>query len=251
MWNPFDFTGKKYVIAGATSGMGQATAIKLSEQGARVYLLARNEEKVLKTLNELKGEGHNYYIKDFTEEGGYREIFDDIVQDGIKIDGIVYSAGIAKILPVGILNKKNMDESMTTNLYSFVEMVSVFSKKKYHEKASIVGVSSISTLYPQKCQGVYVATKSAMNSIVTALSMELAEKKIRINTVMPSSTNTQMLKDAFEGKSEQEINRLLSKQILGVVEPEDVANVIMFLLSEASDKVTGRALYADAGYVNF
>lgn len=251
MWNPFDFTGKRFLVAGATSGMGRATSIKLSEQGANVCLIGRNEAKVKEVIKELNGEGHRYYIKDFAQEGGYRDIFDDIVSDGKKIDGVVYTAGIAKILPVNVLNKKNMDESMTTNLYSFVEMVSEFSRKKYHDSASVVGISSISTLYPQKCQGVYVATKSAMNSIVTALSMELAEKDIRINTVMPSSTNTQMLHDAFEGKTEAEINRLLSKQVLGIVEPEDVANVILFLLSEASNKITGRALYADAGYVSF
>ena len=112
-------------------------------------------------------------------------------------------------------------------------------------------MSSISALYPQKCQGVYVASKSAMNSIVMSMAIELAEKNIRINTVMPSSTNTPMLREAFEGKSDEEIDRLTNKQVLGLVEPEDVASVILFLLSDASKMVTGRALYADAGYFNF
>ena len=251
MWNPYDFTGKRFVISGATSGMGKATAICLSKQGAEVCLLARNMEKMQETLSSLQGQGHRCYQKDFSESGGYKEIFDDIVSDGKKIDGLVHFAGIAKILPVSMLNKQNMDESMTTNLYSFVEMVSLLSKKKYHDKASIVGISSISTLYPQKCQGIYVATKSGMNAIVTSMAIELAEKNIRINTVMPSSTNTRMLQEAFEGKSDEEINHLMSKQVLGVVEPEDVANVVMFLLSDASSVVTGRAVYADAGYINF
>lgn len=251
MWNPYDFTGKKIIVTGATSGIGKATAIRLSEQGARVYLLGRNEELLKQTMELLKGDNHKYFVKDFSESGGYKEIYDDIVKDGSLIDGLVYCAGIAKILPVAMLNKKTMDESMTTNFYSFVEMVSLLSKKKYHNKASIVGISSISTLYPQKCQGLYVATKSAMKSMVTSMSIELAEKSIRINTVMPAATNTKMLREACENKSEEEIRNSISQQVLGVSEPEDIADIIMFLLSDASRMITGREIFADGGYVNF
>ena len=251
MWNPYDFTGKRVILTGATSGIGKATAIKLSQQGAEVCMLARNLDKLNETLSMMCGTVHRCYQKDFSEAGGYKEIFDDIVSDGRKIDSMVYCAGMAKILPINLLNKQTIDESMTVNLYSFVEMVSILSKKKYHEKTSIVGVSSISTLYPQKCQGVYVATKSAMNSMVTAMALELTQKNIRINTVMPSSTNTQMLKEAIDGKSDEEIKHLMNKQVLGLAEPEDVADIILFLLSDASRMITGRAIYADAGYFNF
>ncbi len=251
MWNPFDFTGKRFIVTGSTSGMGRATAIKLSQQGAEIVQIARNLDKMQDTLALLEGTGHKCYQKDFSEAGGYKEILDDIVSDGKKIDGLVYCAGVAKILPVSMLSKKTMDESMTTNLYSFVEMVSTLSKKKYHEQTSIVGVSSISVLYPQKCQGIYVATKSAMNAIVTSMAIELAEKGIRINTVMPSSTNTQMLKEAFENKTEEQIRESISQQVLGLTEPEDIADIIMFLLSDAARMITGREIYADGGYINF
>lgn len=251
MWNPFDFTGKRIIVTGSTSGIGRATAIRLSEQGAEVIQMARNAEKMEETLSLMSGTNHKCFQKDFSVEDGYKEIFDDIVCDGKKIDGLVHCVGIAKILPIGLLGKKTMDESMTTNLYSFVEMVSLMSKKKYHDNASIVGVSSISTLYPQKCQGIYVATKSAMNSMVSAMAIELATKGIRINTVMPASTNTQMLKEAFEDKTEEQIRKVIEQQVLGLLEPEDVADVILFLLSDAARKITGREIYADAGYLFF
>ena len=251
MWNPFDFTGKRFVIAGATSGMGKATAIKLSQQGAEVCLIGRSQDKLNQIQSELSESKCKCYVKDFSEFGGFQEIFDDIVADGKKMDGLVYCAGMAKILPVSMLSKKNMDESMTVNLYSFAEMVSVLSKKKYHDKASVVGISSISSLYPQKCQGIYVATKCAMNGMVTSMAMELAEKGIRINTVLPSSTKTKMYDEAVEGKSENEIQHIERKQVLGLLEPGDVADVILFLLSDASKMITGRSIYADAGFINF
>ncbi|WP_295097287.1 SDR family NAD(P)-dependent oxidoreductase [uncultured Fibrobacter sp.] len=251
MWNPFDFTGKKIVIAGATSGMGKASAVKLSQQGAEVCLIGRSQEKLNEVKKELSSDNCRCFVKDFSEVGGFQEIFDDVIADGKKIDGLVYCAGIAKILPVSMLSKKNMDESMTVNLYSFAEMVSILSKKKYHDKASVVGISSISTQYPQKCQGIYVATKCAMNGMVTSIAMELAEKGIRINTVLPSSTKTKMYDEAVEGKSDEEIQQIERKQVLGLLNPEDVADVIMFLLSDASKMITGRSIYADAGFINF
>ena len=251
MWNPYDFTGKRIVVTGSTSGMGRAVAIKLSQQGAEVCLLARNNEKIQETLKLMSGTGHKFYLKDFSVAGGYKEIFDDIVSDGHKIDGLVHCAGIAKILPIGMLSKKTMDESMTTNLYSYVEMVSLLSKKKYHDKTSIVGISSISTRYPLKCQGIYVATKSAMNTMTTSMAIELAEKGIRINTVMPAATNTQMLKDACENKTDEQIRNSIKQQVLGLAEPEDIADIVMFLLSDASRMITGREIYADGGYINF
>ena len=251
MWNPFDFSGKRIIVAGASSGMGKAIAIKLSQQGAEVCLMGRNQEKLNATLCEMHGDNHRCFIKDFSQSGGYKEIYDEITADGHKIDGLVYCAGIAKILPVSLLEKKTMDESMTTNFYSFVEMASMLSKNKYHDKTSIVGISSISTLYPQKCQGIYVATKSAMNSMVTAMAIELAKKKIRINTILPSSTRTKMLEEAFENKSEDQIEASIKQQVLGMIEPDDIADIVMFLLSEASKMITGRSIFADGGYINF
>lgn len=251
MWNPFDFSRKRFIVTGAASGIGRATAVRLSEQGAELCLLDKDEEKLKDVCSFLTGNGHRYFVKNLSESGGHREIFDDIVSDGHKIDGIVYCAGIVKILPVALLNKTTMDESMAVNLYSFVEMISLLSRKKYHDKASVVGVSSINVRCPKKCQGIYVATKSAMNTMVTAMALELAEKNIRINTVMPSNVNTQMLRSAYEDKSEGEINWELNKQLLGLEEPEDIADIMMFLLSDASRMITGREIYADGGYINF
>lgn len=250
MWNPYDFTGKKIIVAGSTSGIGKATAVALSRQGADVCLMGRSEEKLQAVLKELEGDSHRYFVKDFKESGDYQRIFDDIVSDGKKIDGMVYAAGMAKILPVNVLNKTYLDESMTVNLYSFVEMTSMLSKKKYHNQASVVGVSSVSVQYPQKCQGIYVATKAAMNAMVQSLAIELAPKDIRINTVMPAATDTPMLDESIAMVTKEQHERNIEKQVLGLSQPEDIAHIIMFLLSDASRMITGRYLYADGGLIN-
>ena len=251
MWNPYDFTGKKIIVTGATSGIGRATAIRLSEQGAVVVMLGRSGEKLKETLALLTGGGHRIYVKDFAEPGGYKEMFDDIVSDGRKIDGLVHSAGMAKILPLSSFNHKNMDESMTVNFYSFVEMVGLLSKKKYHNNASIVGISSVSVRYPQKCQGLYIATKAAMNAYMTSAAMELASAGIRINTVLPSNTKTRMFDEAVQDKTPEQLKAALAQQVLGFAEPADIADIVCFLLSDASRMITGREIYADGGFINF
>ena len=252
MRNPFDFTGKKYIVTGASSGIGRAVSVRLAEQGAQVFMIARNEERLEETLREMEGKGHRIFCADLSSEYSLKELFDNAVSDGNKLDGMVYCAGIAKILPVSMMNKKTMDESMSTNLYSFAEMVSLLSKKKYRSaNASIVGVSSVSSQYPQKCQGLYAATKAGMNAMAASLAIELADKGIRINTVMPATTDTEMTRRALEGKSESEIAHYINRQVLGMIKPEQIADVALFLLSDASSVITGRAIYADAGYLNF
>ncbi|MBE5923081.1 MAG: SDR family oxidoreductase [Lachnospiraceae bacterium] len=251
MTNPFDFTHKKIVITGATSGIGLTTAIMLAKQGAIIHAVGRREEALIDVMNRLDGDCHRYHIEDLCGDVNYRKLFDEIVSDGKKIDGMVYCAGIAKVLPVNIVNYKNMDETMRVNFYSFIEMVSALSKKRYHENTSIVAVSSIAAEYPGKCQGIYAASKAAMNTMVQSLALELTEKDIRINTVMPASTNTRMLNEANENRGQKEVEREIHKQLLGLEEPEDISNVIMFLLSDASRVITGRAIYADAGYIDF
>lgn len=250
MWNPYDFTGKKIVIAGATSGIGSVTASMLADQGAELCLLGRNPEKLEMIAKEMPGNGHKCYLVDFSRSRSFEEIFEDFVSDQRKIDGLVYCAGNARLLPLNVMKKNLIDEIMNVNLYSFVEMVSVLAKKKYHNNASIVGISSVATQYPQKCQGLYASSKAAMNTMVTSLAQELAQKKIRINTVMPGPVRTQMYQAFMEIKSKEELDWQLAKQILGLTEPEDIASVILFLLSDASKAITGRHIYADGGYIN-
>ncbi|MDO5154432.1 MAG: SDR family oxidoreductase [Eubacteriales bacterium] len=249
MKNPYDFTGKKYIVTGASSGMGRSTAIRLAEQGAQVVLMSRSKDKLNETLSMMNGDRHQVIVVDLADVEDMTSIFNDIVADGKKLDGIVHCAGISKVLPVSMLSRKVMEETMNLNLYSLIEMTRLFSKKKYHVNGSIVAVSSIVVDMPSKCQTIYAASKAALNVAIKTMAMELADKNIRINCVMPASTATPMMELAKAEMSEDLFRRKMETQVLGVTEPEDIANAILFLLSDASKSMTGRALYTDGGYL--
>ena len=248
MNNLFDFTGKKFIVTGASSGIGRSTAIRLSQQGASVILISRNKEKLEETLTQMEGIGHMVLPADLGELEDMSDLFDEILSDGRKLDGIVHCAAIATILPLNQMKRHKMEECMNINFYALIELVRQYSKKKYHNpQGSVVAVSSIAVHYTKKCQTLYAATKGAVNVAVQALAHELVDKGIRINSIMPASTDTAMMREAGLLSLNEYSEEDFKDQILGLTPPDAIADAILFLLSGASRATTGRAFYADGG----
>ena len=235
------------MITGATSGIGQCIAAKLAAEGARLVLLGRNEERLKEAVLKLQGKGHEYYTVDLSQDQNYTVLFDKIATDS-KLDGLVYSAGIGPIIPLKLLKRSVIDEVMTTNVYSFLELVRAIANKKYgNDGSSIVAISSIAAVQPEKCQTVYSMSKAALNAAVQTLAYELAAKQIRINSIMPGVCNTNMVRETAASVGETYFEKALERQILGIIEPEDIADICLFLLSDKAKAVTGRSIYADGG----
>jgi len=245
VFNPMDLSNKRILITGASSGIGRATAIYLSKLGAKTVLLARNEDRLNDTIIQLENDGHMYIVADLAESEDMTHIFDKSVENGTKLSGLVHSAGFSQVIPINMLTKDRMQKEMNINYFSFIELVRQFSKKKYNQGGSIVGVSSIAADKAEQCQTNYSASKAAMNIAAQALSLELAKKQIRINTVMPGAVYTSMAMHMEEsGIDMSEIEKL---QLLGMGKAEQVASVIAFLLSDMSSFITGRNVFADGG----
>jgi NAD(P)-dependent dehydrogenase (short-subunit alcohol dehydrogenase family) len=123
----------------------------------------------------------------------------------------------------------------------------MLKKKKFNKPSSIVFLSSIASLYGMKGNGLYAITKASLNIMAKTYANELANKKIRVNTVAPGMVNTQITLDASEFLSDEAILKDKKKYPLGYGEPKDVALPIVFLLSDASKWITGQVLVLDGG----
>ena len=239
-----DLHGRKILITGASSGIGRATAVLVSQLGGDVVLCGRHAQRLEETQKRMEcPDRHTRIVFDVKEFDQYDEVFRTAVADGKKLGGLVHCAGIAKAIPLGRMKDSAVNDIMNVNFTSFMCLVGLYSKKKYSEGGSIVAVSSANTHYPQKCMSVYAASKSAIEASVRTMALELSMRNIRINCVVPGAVRTPMM-DMTE---EEALHAIVQKQLLGVGKPEDVANMIAFLLSDASSFVTGRAMFADGG----
>lgn len=236
---------KTILITGGSSGIGRATAIACAQAGARVVILGRDESNLEKTINLMEGTGHLYKVFDFNNRYDYDNLFREIVGEVGKLDGLVHSAGVSAVIPLKVLSREKMLEVMNVNYFSFIGLVKEYSKKGNSNGGSIVGISSIVVERGEQCQTIYAATKAAMEASVKCLAIELAPKNIRINTVMPGMIRTEMMERVLDNGSQG--NVLGSASVLGIGQPEQVANSVIFLLSELSSHTTGRAVYVDGG----
>ena len=248
--NFIDFTGRKILVTGASSGIGKQTALTLGKLGADVILVARREEKLKEVLNELDGNNNACYAADLSETDRIEMLFKQIAEEQGKLDGMVYAAGIAMSLPLKLFKPEKIREVININYFGFIEAVRQICKKgRYNEGMRIVGVSSVASLQGDKAHLAYSGSKAAMDASVRCIAKEVADKGICINTVAPAMTETQMYHEFIKknGADSRISREILERQYMGVGKPDDIANAIAFLMSPASRFITGITLPVDGG----
>lgn len=245
-----DLSGKKIIVAGASSGIGRRTALLLNELGATVILMARREEELKNIVSEMEGNDNSYYCIDLSDIDGIEPLFTKIHNKVGGIDGFVYSAGMSMSLPLQMFKPEKLNKIFSINFFAFVECIRQVCKRgRYNKGMSIVGISSIAALKGDKAHVGYSASKAAMDAAVRCIAKEVASKNIRINNVAPAMTRTHMYTKFLQngGNNDKENQELLIRQYLGIAETEDIANAVAFLLSDRAKFITGITLPVDGG----
>ena len=234
---------KNILVMGASRGIGKAVAWQLSEAGANVILVARDREKLITLSKELPNPSWVFEY-DLTNLQDIENIFLFCREQGIKLDGMVYSAGINRDMPVRVNDVEVMHEVLTLNYMAFVEAVKYYSKKKYSKDGgSIVAMSSNSTNIIVSGMCTYTSSKSAIEAAVQVMAKEMTKRNIRVNAVLPACVDTEMVADApFLNK-----DAVQQWQPLGLIEPQYIAHLVEFLLSEKSKYITGALIPVSAG----
>jgi NAD(P)-dependent dehydrogenase (short-subunit alcohol dehydrogenase family) len=245
--SPFDLTNKRILITGASSGIGKKIAVNLVNQGAFVYVVGRNSEK-LQALKENLGDSNCQVISvDLTNKDAVMEIVNEVD----SIDGLVHSAGLIEMSPYKFINEESISKTFSINFEAPLKLTtSLLKKKKINKSGSIVFISSINgSCIGSKGWTLYSSSKGAISGLVKSLSIDLAKNKIRVNEIAPGMITTEGINSVKKYISRESIDEDIKKYPLGCYgEPEDVANGCVYLLSAASKWVTGTKLVIDGGF---
>lgn len=244
MYNPFTLLGKTILVTGASSGIGRAIAVECSRMGAQVFFTARDATRLRETQSLLEGDGHQYLIADLTDEEAIKQLAHQLPQ----LDGVVFAAGISQLKPIQVISEKDVHSIFATNYTAPVLLTKALAKaRKLQATASLVYISSISgNGNTATALSLYGSSKSALSSFVRYAALELAGKKIRCNTICPGRIETSLLQN--QTMSPEDLEKDIAKYPLRRYgKPEEVAQAAVYLLSDATQWVTGTSIVIDGG----
>jgi NAD(P)-dependent dehydrogenase (short-subunit alcohol dehydrogenase family) len=242
-YNPFSLEGKTILVTGASSGIGRGICIDCSKMGATVHLMARNEGRLNETLEQMEGEGHVIHKADLCSSAD----INDLVESLPLIDGVVLCAGVIKTMPVKHITEDAMTEIFNANIMGDIKICSrLLKKKKLNHGGSVVFISSVSTFNVKVGNSLYSATKGAVNSFARAMALEVSRQDMRVNIIQPGFIPSSILEK--HGMGEEAIQWYKERHPLGLGKPSDIANGCIYLLSDASNWVTGSVFTIDGGY---
>lgn len=244
MYNPYSLERKTVLVTGASSGIGRESAIECSKLGANVIITGRNEERLKDTYLNLEGEGHKMILAELTNQEDVDKLVDTV--DGLQ--GLILCAGKGLTSPFPFSTRDKYDDIFSVNYFAPVELLRLLvKKKKLVKESSVVFVSSIGGIESfQLGNGIYGASKAALNSTMKFCAKELAAKKIRVNSVNPGMVNTKLIQGGAISEEQHKMD-MEKYPLKRYGEPQDIAFGIIYLLSDASSWVTGHSLVIDGG----
>ena len=243
-YNPFTLKGKTILVTGASSGIGQATAIECAQMGAEVVITGRDTERLQATA-DLVGTPKALIAADLTNQ----EDVERLVAALPPLDGAVLCAGNSTTLPLQFGSREKFDEMFNVNFFAPVELLRLMYKKKVLQKgASVVLIASIGGTHSfMPGNGVYGASKAALNSLMKYAAREYASRKIRVNSICPGMVDTPLIHRGTI--TEEQLAEDAKRYPLGRYgKPDDIANGAVYLLSDASSWLTGHDLVIDGGF---
>ena len=244
------FENQNAIVTGAGRGIGQAIALRLAAEGARVACVSRSEANAKKTadeLNILRADSGKHYAVDVADHAAVQKVGAEILNDFTKIDILVNNAGVTRDGLAMRMSVEDWDAVINTNLrgaFNFTQ--SIIRAMIKQRSGRIINITSVIGLIGNAGQTNYAASKAGLIGFTKSLARELASRSITVNAIAPGFITT----DMTAGLSD-EIKKTIQAQIpLGKTgTSEDVANAVAFLASAEANYITGQVICVDGGMV--
>lgn len=242
-FNPFSLNGKTIFVTGASSGIGRGIAVTCSKMGAKVIINGRNTSKLQETCFLMDHDNTIIVSGDLNDT----PTLSSLVSALPNLDGVVHCAGIGQRIPCKDLQMENVNQVMDINFKAPVMLqAELLRQKKLNKAASIVFVASIASWSPSFGNSVYSASKGAIISYSNCLALELAPRKIRVNCISPAMVWTDLI--YCDGTDEEQLKEDEQKYPLKRYgRPDDIANLAVYMLSDASSWMTGSNVIISGG----
>lgn len=241
---------KVAVVTGCNKGIGKAILKEFSKNGANIFACVRKIDSEFKSLIEnLEKENKNKIIPieiDLSNEKSIKNASNNILSHKFDVDILVNNAGSILTSLFQMTSVKNYKELFEINFFSQIIFTQFILKSMIKKKrGKIVFISSNSGLDGNEGRSAYVSTKAAIIGQAKVLSRELGRYNITVNTVAPGLTNTDMMRNNTKSEAiKEEVKKISLKRI---AEPNEIANVTLFLSSYLSDFITGQVIRVDGG----
>lgn len=258
MYNPQDnsITGKLALVTGAGSGIGRATARSLAQAGARVVLLGRSDDELVSVFHEIGGDeaGHHRIVADVSSEIEMIAAYEGVKGSWESLDVVVANAGVNGVwAPLDKLEVWEWDETLAINLRGTFLTVKLALPLLRPRGGSVIVVSSINgnRIFSNSGATAYACSKAAQVAFAKMTALELAKDGIRVNVVCPGAIET-CIDDSTERRNIDALHLPVEFPAGDIPltwgrpgAPDDVADAILFLASDASRHVSGTEIYVD------
>ncbi len=226
---------KNVLIIGATSTIGSQLVKQLGSE-YQLYITGRSDEK-LSGLSEQ--ENVHRVIKLNLSDDEVEKVLEDLPE----LDAVVYCVGVTDHTPVKFIKEKHLEKVFQANYFGAVSVTSILLRnKKIKSSSSLVYLSSTATQYPYFGGALYISSKLALEGFVKTLAVELSSKKVRVNAVSPVFVRSEMAESVNQFSSDNALEDFSKKHPFGMIETEEVAKTIEFLISPMASAITGQVI---------
>ncbi len=245
----YNLKNKVVLITGASKGIGKAITIKLAANGARTVLLSRNEEKLSMLNDELVNKGFQsiYQSADVSKLEDLEKAVEYAKNKWNTIDAIINNAGITEDNLIVRMSMASFERVVDINLKGVFNGIKSVSKTMIKNNyGRIINISSVIGIIGNKGQSNYSASKSGIIGLTKSIAKELAPKNVTVNAIAPGYIETDMTRE-LSAVNQQQLLNLIPLNRLG--KPDDIADLVCFLLSDEAEYITGQTINVDGGMV--